>query len=169
MRNKTHTPSTADTEDGDEDDRDLALPSHPSNSLIRDVWAHNFQEELQRIATLADEYPVISIVHLQPSRILNFQGIWSQNRPLATTIVLKNCNIRSSGTMSSRPNSYKLDSHWRRPMDLWLSPPLGSFTLPLTSTKSPQSQLPSISSSKPDCLFTTSHSMEFLLPDLQKD
>ncbi len=118
MRNKTQTRSNADTEDGDEDDRDLALPSHPSHSLIRDVWAHNFDEELQRIATLADEYPVIALVHLRPFRILNFPGIWSPSTHLVSITAQSNLTTSSFGTMSSKQNSSRSDLHSPHLMEL---------------------------------------------------
>lgn len=75
MRNKTQTRSNADTEAGDEDDFDFTATSQHPQSPICDVWAHNFDQELQRIATLADEYPIISLVPNPSSRTLSFPGI----------------------------------------------------------------------------------------------
>lgn len=87
MRNKTQTHSNADTEDGDEDDFDFTATSHHPHSPITDVWAHNFEKELQRIATLSEEYPIISLVSPLLSRTLSFPAILSTDRPSHTPII----------------------------------------------------------------------------------
>jgi hypothetical protein len=53
MWNKALSQSNAETEDGSEEERELSFRVLEESPPIVDVWAHNFDEELWRIATLA--------------------------------------------------------------------------------------------------------------------
>lgn len=52
MRNKDHSRSNADTEDGDEEDLDFTPGLQQPCPTICDVWDYNFDQELQRICNL---------------------------------------------------------------------------------------------------------------------
>lgn len=132
MRNKTQTRSNADTEDGDEDDFDFTATGQHSQSHICDVWAHNFDQELQRIATLVDEYPIISLVLNPSSRILSSPGILSTDSAFLRHTRLRISIISSFGITSKKLNSFRLGSPLPTPRTFFPSPPPGNFILPST-------------------------------------
>jgi hypothetical protein len=75
MWNKIHTRSNAETEDGEDEEKELMDPSFPQQQTpIVDVWHHNFDQQLAIITALASQYPVIALVTTSLSRILNFQA-----------------------------------------------------------------------------------------------
>ena len=49
---------------GSEDPPDEASGPSGSDSHIREVWAHNLEEEMDRIRDIADSYPYIAMVRL---------------------------------------------------------------------------------------------------------
>ena len=65
MWNKTHTQSNEETEDGEEEDRESNVRGLLEQTVpIVDVWAHNFDAELQILAQMAKFYPVLAFVTL---------------------------------------------------------------------------------------------------------
>lgn len=82
MRNKNHSQSNADTEDGDDEDSINLLPS-PSmcGSPICDVWMQNFESQLKVISSLAVNYPVVALVVMRLARtasslVTSWKGIF---------------------------------------------------------------------------------------------
>ena len=78
MWNKTHSQSNEETEDGEEEDRESNVRGLLEQPIpIVDVWAHNFDQQLQTLAALAKTYSVIAFVPLPPRRTRSSPEAWS--------------------------------------------------------------------------------------------
>jgi hypothetical protein len=90
MWNKTHSQSNEETEDGEEEDREMNVKSLLEENIpIIDVWAHNFDHQLKVLAALAQTYNVIAFVQHRLSRIQNSRAISSKSIPLLPTTIKK--------------------------------------------------------------------------------
>lgn len=79
MWNKTHSQSNEETEDGEEEDRESNVRGLLEQPIpIVDVWAGNFDQQIQALAAMAKSYPIIAFVTLAPCRTPNSPGVWSR-------------------------------------------------------------------------------------------
>lgn len=79
MWNKTHSQSNEETEDGEEEDRELNVKGLLEDNIpIVDVWAHNFEQQLHTLASLTPHYSVIAFVSPPSRRTPNSPAVWFQ-------------------------------------------------------------------------------------------